>query len=118
GKDQAQGGGRTRLIIRVPVRAVPATAVGHLLRRQAEQEKIFFVGFLSHLDGSAVTRADGQRAIHHELHVACATGLIARGRDLVRDITGGDQALGGRHAILRQEYHFESVAPRRVARDR
>ena len=80
----------------MPVRVVPAAAAGHLFRGQAEQEEVLLAGFLGHLDGRAVARADGQRAVHHELHVARAAGLVAGGRDLVGDIAGRDQPLGER----------------------
>ena len=96
GEDQVQRRARLRLVLVVPVRVVPAAAVGHLLRRQAEQEEVLLARLLGHLDGGAVARADGQRAVHHELHVAGAAGLVAGRRDLVGDVAGGNQPLGER----------------------
>src|SRR5215831_20451491 len=54
GEDQVQGCAGLGLVIIVPVWAVVAAAVGDLLRRQAEQEKMLLAGFLSHLDSGAV----------------------------------------------------------------
>ena len=100
------------------MRVVPAAAVGHLFRGQAEQEEVLLARFLRHLDRGAVARADGQRAVHHELHVAGAAGFVAGGRDLVGDIAGWDQPLGQRDAVFGQEHHFEPAAHRRIAVDR
>ena len=89
GEDQVQRRAGLRLVVVVPVRVVPAAAVGHLLRGQAEQEEVLLARFFGHLDGRAVARAERQRAVHHELHVARAAGLVAGGRDLVGDVAGG-----------------------------
>ena len=68
-------------------------AASHRFRSQAEEKEIFFAGFFRHLDGRAVARADGQRSIQHEFHVACAAGFIAGSGNLIGDIGGGDQPL-------------------------
>ena len=68
---------------------VPAATVGDLLGRQAEQEEVLLAGFLRHFDRRSVARADGQRAVHHELHVAGAAGFVAGGRNLVGDVAAG-----------------------------
>ena len=75
-EDQVQRGARFRLVVVVPLRAVVAAALGHLLGRQAEQEEILLAGFFSHLDRGAVARADRERAVHHELHVARAARFV------------------------------------------
>src|SRR5437879_8711305 len=72
GKDKLQGGASLRLVVIMPVRAIPAAAGGHLFRSQTEEKEIFFAGFFGHLDGRAVARADRQRSVHHEFHVARA----------------------------------------------
>ena len=79
GKNQVQRGARFRLVVIVPLRVVPASAIRHLLGRQTEQKEIFLARFLRHLDGRSVARADGQRPVHHELHVARAAGFVAGG---------------------------------------
>ena len=43
---------------------------------------------LANLDVGAVERADGERAVQRELHVAGAGRLLAGGRDLLREIGG------------------------------
>ena len=116
--DEVQRGARFRLVVVVPLGAVPAAAGGDLLRRQAEEEEILLAGFLRHLDGGAVARAQSQRPIHHELHVGGAAGLVAGGRDLIGDIAGGNQPLRQGHAVVRQEDHLQPPGHRRVAVDR
>jgi len=53
-------------------------------RGEAEQEKVLGAHFVAQLDIRAVERADRQRAIHRELHVAGTGRLLARRRDLLR----------------------------------
>src|SRR5271157_921892 len=53
GGDQVQCRAGLRLVVVMPVRVVPAAAVGHLIRGQAEQEKVFLAGFFGHLDRRA-----------------------------------------------------------------
>src|SRR5262249_18434118 len=70
------------LMLVVPMRVIPATAGQHFLRRQAEEEEVVLTCLPGHLDGGAITGADSQGPVHHTLHVARATGLIALPRDL------------------------------------
>jgi hypothetical protein len=58
-------------------------------RVQAEQEEVLGADLLADLDVGAVQRADGQRAVHRELHVAGARGLLAGGRDLLGQVGAG-----------------------------
>src|SRR3954451_6831681 len=74
GEDQVERRTGLMLVVVVPVRAVPASAAGHLLRRQAEHEEVVLSRSLGHLDRGAVARSDGQSAVHHELHVARPAG--------------------------------------------
>src|SRR5271166_3872224 len=94
GEDHVQRGAGLRLVVVMPVRVVPIAAGGHLFGGQAKQEEVLFTGFLGHFDRCAVARADRQRTIHHELHVARAARLVAGRRDLVGDVGAGDQPLG------------------------
>ena len=91
----------------MPVRVVPAARLLHLIGGQAEQEHVLFAGFLGHLDRGAVARADGQSAVHHELHVAGAAGFIAGRRDLLGNIARRNQPLRHRHAVVGQENHLQ-----------
>ena len=43
----------------------------------------------ANFDVGAVERADGQRAVERELHVARARGFLARGGNLLRQVGGG-----------------------------
>ena len=64
------------------------------------------------------TRADGQRAVHLELHVARARGFLARGGDLLRQIRGRIDA-AGRCVTLKfgRIHHLDEVAHARIAVD-
>src|SRR5581483_10610019 len=76
-ENQIEGLARLRLVFVVPMGVVPAAVVEDFFRRQAEEKEILLAGLLGHLDGGAVAGADRQRAVHHELHVAGAAGLVA-----------------------------------------
>ena len=56
--------------------------------RQAEDEDVLRADMLADLDIGAVERADGERAVERELHVAGAGGFHAGGRDLLGEIGG------------------------------
>ena len=47
GEDQVQRGAGLRLVVVVPVRVVPAAAVGDLLGGQAEEEEVLLAGLLA-----------------------------------------------------------------------
>ena len=68
-------------------------------------------------DIGAVERADRQRAVERQLHVAGARGLHPGGRDLLRQIGGRDDHLGEADIVVRQERDLEQVAHRGVAVD-
>src|SRR5262247_1078084 len=81
--DHIQGITDLWLMLVVPMRVIPATAGQHFLCRQAEEEEVVLTCFSGHLDGGAITGANGQSPVHHKLHVARTAGLIARRRDLL-----------------------------------
>ena len=116
-EDQVEGLAGLVLVLVVPARVVPAPRAGDLLGGQAEQEHVLLAGLLGDLDGGAVAGADGQGAVHHELHVARAAGLVAGGRDLLGDVAGRDQPLGERDGVVRQELDPELAADVRVVVD-
>jgi hypothetical protein len=62
----------------------------------------------------AVERADGQRAVQREFHVAGARGLLAGGRDLFGQVGGRDQPFGQRDVVVRQEHDLQLVARHRI----
>ena len=90
---------------------------GDLLGGVAEEEEVLVAGLLADLDVGAVERADGQRAVHHELHVAGAGGLLAGGRDLLRQLGRGADLLHQRDAVVGQEGHAQQLADVGVAVD-
>src|SRR5271157_4753429 len=82
-EDQIQSRSRLRLMFIVPVWAIPTAAALDLFHREPKQEEVLLSCLFRHFDGCAVARSDRQGPVHHELHIACSTGLIAGGRNLV-----------------------------------
>ena len=94
-----------------------------LLRRrliggQAEQEEVLGPHMLADLDIGAVQRADGQRAVHGELHVAGARGLLPRRADLFGQIRRRDQLFGHRDVVIGRIGDLQQIAGHRVVIDR
>ena len=92
--------------------SMPAAAGRDLLGGQAEDEDVLRADVLADLDVGAVERADGERAVERELHVAGARGLHARRRDLLGEVRGRDDRLGEAHVVVGQEHHLQQVAHR------
>ncbi len=101
----------------MPIGVVPLARCGHLSGGEPEQEHVFLAGFLRHFDRGSVARSDGQRAVHHELHVAGAAGFVARGRDLLGNIARRNQAFGNRHAVIGQKDDLQLSLAGRVLVD-
>ena len=56
----------------------------HLVGGEAEQEEVLVPDGVADLDVGAVERAERERAVERELHVAGPGGLLAGGGDLHR----------------------------------
>ena len=67
--------------------------LGHLVGLEAEEEDVLVPQHLVHLHVGAVQGADGHRAVHHELHIAGAAGLLAGGGDLLGELAGGGNGI-------------------------
>ena len=80
--------------------------VAHALQRvdlggqHTEDDLVLMAGGVGDLNVRAVQRAQRDRAVQHELHVAGAGCLGAGQRDLLRDLGGGHQALGQADAVV------------------
>ena len=68
-------------------------------------------------DVGAVERADGERAVQRELHVAGAGGLGARRGNLLRQVGRGNDVLGGLDVVVRDEHDLQQAVDRRVVVD-
>src|SRR5262249_40727351 len=118
GADQIERSPGLRFVVIMPARVVPAGALLYLLRRQPEEEEILLARLGGHLDGRAVTRADGEGAVHHELHVARAARLVARSGDLLGYIARGNQPLCQADVVFGQEEDLQLAACDRIGVDR
>ena len=85
--------------------------VGHF---ESEDEDVVVANLLADLNVGTVERADGERAVEGELHVARAGSFFAGGRNLLGEIGGGDDALGERDAVVGQEGNLELTLDLRV----
>ena len=65
---------------------------------QAKDGLVLAAGQVGDLDVGAVEGAQRNGAVHHELHVGRARGLLAGRGDLLRDLGGGVDELGVAHA--------------------
>ena len=86
--------------------------VPQLLDRRREvpkEEHVALPDLLRDLDVRAVDGADEQAAVEAELHVRRARRLRARGRDVLRDVRGGDEHLRERDGVVGQEVEREQV---------
>ena len=81
--------------------ALDRAAGDDLLGGHAEEEEVLGPHLLADLHVRAVERADGERAVERELHVAGARGFLAGGRDLFGQVGGGDQLLGEADVVVR-----------------
>ena len=73
--------------------------------------------FLHDFDIRTVQRADGERAIQGQLHVAGAGGFGAGGGNLLRQIGSGDDFARGGNIVVGQEGHFQKAAHGRIVVD-
>ena len=69
----------------------------------AEQEEVVRPRLVADLDIGAIQGADGDGAVHHELHVAGPGGLLAGGGDLFRQIGTGSDDLHHRDPVVGDE---------------
>ena len=67
------------------------------------------------LDVGPIERADRDRAVELELHVAGAGSFRAGERDLLAQIGRGNDPLRERDPVVRQENHFQFVLELRIA---
>ena len=117
--DQPDRGGQFRVAGDVVARAVAlGEQFAYIVHGESEQEEVLGPGLLAHLDVGAVEGADGQGAVHHELHVAGAGGFLARGRDLLGEVCCGIDQLAVLDVEVRDERHLESAVDVRVVVDR
>src|SRR5215469_2389799 len=114
GKNQIQGRTSFGFLIIVPTWAVPATTVNDLVCSQPKQKEVSFASLFCHFDGRPVARADGQSSVHHELHVACAAGLVAGRGDLIGDVACRNEALGQGNTVLGKKQNLKTTTEGRI----
>ena len=82
--------------------------------REAEEEEILRADFLADFDVRTVERADGERPVERELHIAGAARFLAGGGDLLGQIGGGINEVRVLHVEVGEEDDLQPVAHGRV----
>ncbi len=72
---------------------------------------------VAHFDIGAIERADRQRTIERELHIARARSFHARSRDLLREIRRRNDDFRERHIVVRNEDDLQKPAHGRIVVD-
>ena len=93
--------------------ALLSEALG-LLHRESKQKEVLCARFLADLDVRTVERADGERTVEHEFHVAGTGGFLAGGGDLLGQVGGWINELRILDVEVGEENHLEPASDRRV----
>ena len=72
----------------------------HRVGTHSENVDVVLSHLIVNFHVGAVHGADGQRTVHHELHVTGAAGLLARRGELLADLGGGNEHLGGGYVVV------------------
>ena len=91
--------------------------VDDLVGGLAEDVDIVVAHLLADLDVGAVHGAQGQGAVQHELHVAGAGSLLGGQGDLLGQVAGGDELLGGGDVVVLHKHHLQPGADLGVSGD-
>ena len=86
----------------------------HLLGGQAEQEEVLRSDLFADFHIGAVQCADGERAVHRELHVAGAGRFLAGGGDLFGEIRRRIDTLAVGDVVIGQEHHLKAICHHRI----
>ncbi len=89
----------------------------HLFHPEAEEEEILLANRVQDLDVGAVVGADGERPVHHELHVAGAGGFLSGRGDLLRQVGARRDHLHAGDPVVGNEGHPEPVTHNGIAVD-
>ena len=84
---------------------------------RAEGEIVFLARLFEDFDVRAVARAQRNRAVQHQLHIAGAAGLRARGRNLFGYIGGGNDLFRIAAIVIVAEYHAHAIVYRVIRID-
>ena len=88
-----------------------------LLIAGAEDIGVVFANRLDDFYVCSIHGAQGQGTIHHELHIGRAGGFLASHRNLLGNISGRDDVLGGGDVVILYEDDANDVLGGRVVID-
>ena len=86
---------------------VLAIHILHGVCTHAEDVDVIHAHLLADLHVGAIHGANGQRAVHHELHVAGAAGLLGGGGQLLGNFCRRNQHFRGGDIVVLQEHHLQ-----------
>ena len=81
----------------------------HLSCGKTENNTIILTNCIADLDICTIQRAQRNRTVHHELHIACAGCLFARRRNLLAYISSRIYDFANRHAEVFNEYDLHHI---------
>ena len=111
GADELERAFQQRGFLHEFVRTVPPLAeLFHLVDVHAEDEDVVLADLVSDLDVRAVERADRERAVQGELHVAGAGRLGSGKGNLLGEVGGGNDLFGEGDAVVCEEDDLQLVA--------
>ena len=103
-----------RHVLVVPAGVVGAPQLGQLVLGGAEDVGVVRADGVEDLDVRAVQGPQGERPVHHELHIGRARGLLPGRGDLLGDVRGGDDVLGRGDVVVVDEDHLDAAVDVRV----
>ena len=81
----------------------------NLILMQAEEEHILTAETLIHFDVGTVQCADGDGTVHHELHAASTGCFLTGSGDLLGNLCGRDNGLGGRNTVVLHKIELQLI---------
>ena len=108
---------QARHVLVVPTRIVVATQFGKLIIGRTEDIGILFPHGLENLNVCTVQGSQGQRTVHHELHVRGAGSFLTSHRNLLGNIRSRNDVFGGRDIVVVNENNLDAAIDIRIVVD-
>ena len=94
-----------------------ATQFGKLIIGRTEDIGVLLPHGLENLNVRTIQGSQGQRTVHHELHVRGAGSFLTSHRDLFGNIRGRNDVLGGRDIVVVNENNLDAAIDIRIVVD-
>ena len=108
---------QARHVLVVPTRIVVATKLGKLIIGCTEDVRVLLPHGLENLNVRTIQGSQGQRTVHHELHVGRARGFLSGHRDLLGNIRSRNDVLCGRDIVVVNKNDLDAAIDVRIVID-